>query len=104
MALVVVAVVVDVHVAVVQVVNVPLVLHGDVTAGVAVPVAVLLGWRVGGRSALVVVAVVGVVPVAVVDVVHMAGMHRGQVPAPLAVDMGVGVMNFVQRVDHGFSI
>jgi hypothetical protein len=91
-----------VPVAVVDVVGVVLVRHGDVPAVARVLVLVTRVLGVARRLALVRVVLVHAVEVAVVDVVGVVLVRDGDVPAALAVGMGmpgVGVMR--SGIGHG---
>ncbi|GAB2809940.1 hypothetical protein GCM10027091_47360 [Streptomyces daliensis] len=80
-----VTVVTGVAVAVVHVVDVVTVRHGDMSAALAVPVPVVVVGRVPGGLALVHVVAVDTVEVAVVGVVHVVLVRHGDVSAALAV-------------------
>jgi hypothetical protein len=89
------AVVRGVQVAVVNVVDVVAVRHGDMPATLAVGVFVGAVIGVICRLALVVVARVGAVQVAVVGVVDVVAMRHGDVPATLAVGVLVAGVFFM---------
>jgi hypothetical protein len=81
--------------AVMKVVDMPLVWHGHVPAAGAVLVCMPLMDRMLGRLALVHVVLVHSVDVAVVDVVGVIAVGEGDVAASVAVDVRVVGMDAV---------
>jgi len=92
-----------VAVLVVEVVHVPAVLDGLVTAPLAMLVRVVGVLAVGGVGALVPVAVVGDVRVAVVVVVEVLGVPDGGVATALAVLVVMARMDGMVAGCHRFS-
>ena len=88
-----------VDVLLVEVVNVPVMAHLDMSALLAVLMVVPLGGPVAGRVALVIVPVVTVVQMAVVDVIDVSDMFKRLMSTARPVYMGV---LFVDRVRAGF--
>ncbi len=89
----------EVDVLLMEVVNVPVVAHLDMSAVLAVLMVMALRWPVAGGVALVVVPVMAVVQMAVVDVIDVSDMFERLVPAARSVYVGV---LFVDRVRGGF--
>jgi hypothetical protein len=94
-----------VAVPVVQIVDVVVVRHGDVTAPRPVLMFVGLVHRVTGDDALVNVIFVNPMDVAVVEVVDMVVVRERHMPAALAVNMRVvGVREVFRRSSHGLFL
>ncbi|XVQ06763.1 hypothetical protein ACQP1W_29430 [Spirillospora sp. CA-255316] len=87
-----------------QVVDVVVVWHGDVTASRPVLMFMGLVHRVTGHDALVNVIFVDPMDVAVVEVVDMVVVRERHMPAALAVNMRVvGVRDVFRRSSHCLS-
>ncbi|MGH3659527.1 MAG: hypothetical protein ACRDUA_23005 [Micromonosporaceae bacterium] len=90
-----------VAVAVVDIVDVVAMGHGNMSATLAVGVVVAIVGRVLSRLTLIEMPVVGAVQVAVVDVVDVVAMGHGNVAATLAVGVVVVVSDvFCMRGRH----
>lgn len=78
-----------VPVAVMQVVDMITMWHGDVPATFAMCVCMSFMGHVVGRFALVVVITMGGVQVSIVDIVHVVAMRNRHVPTAIAMHVGV---------------